>query len=234
MFEGKYSKALTILLIVLIVAIVIIVVAFGIKSFKSSKNDKDARQFAQEVVKPAVKKDKEEEEKPDEEEFEKPEEKEEKPEDKEDNSGKQPTRTSNIPKTKFYKSFPTVGNISIPKINLSYPILLDTSAEALELAVGVAFPSSPQFGEEGNVVIIGHNYRNGKLFSNNKKLEIGDEIKITTIDGKTITYKVYEIFETSPTDTAHYNRDTKGKAELSLSTCTDDGNNRLVIKAREK
>lgn len=233
MFEGKYSKALTIVLIVIIVAIVIIAVAFGIKSFKNSKNDKDARQFAQEVVKPAVKKDKEEEEDPEEEEIVKPEEKEEKPEEKEENSGT-PTRTSNIPKTKFYKNFPTVGNISIPKINLSYPILLDTSAEALELAVGVAFPSSPQFGEEGNVVIIGHNYRNGKLFSNNKKLEIGDEIKITTIEGKTITYKVYEIFETTPNDTAHYNRDTNGKAELSLSTCTDDGNNRLVIKAREK
>ncbi len=233
MFEGKYSKALTIILIVIIVAIVIIAVAFGIKSYKSSKNDKDARQFAQEVVKPAVKKDKEEEEEPDDNEVKVPEEPEEKPEEKEDNSGT-PKRTSNIPKTKFYKSFPTVGNISIPKINLSYPILLDTSAEALELAVGVAFPSSPQFGEAGNVVIIGHNYRNGKLFSNNKKLEIGDEIKITTLEGKTITYKVYEIFETSPNDTAHYNRETNGKAELSLSTCTDDGNNRLVIKAREK
>ena len=33
--------------------------------------------------------------------------------------------------------------------------------------------------QAGNTVIIGHNYRNGLFFSNNKKLNNGDKIYIT-------------------------------------------------------
>jgi LPXTG-site transpeptidase (sortase) family protein len=70
------------------------------------------------------------------------------------------------------------------------------------------------------------------LFSNNKKLVVGDVIKIKGLDEKMLTYTIYEIFETTPTDTAYMSRKTEGRIEVSLSTCTDDGNNRLVILAR--
>lgn len=231
MFKSKYSTILTVLLAVLIIAIIIIVIVLGIKTYKNYQNEKDARTFE-----PFDSYEEDEDNEDDDKN---------KDDDKPssmgdigggDNNNETPEQTekptSNLPKVKFYKGYTSVGNINIPKTKASYPILLDTSPKALEIAVGVTYPSSPEINQPGNTVIIGHNYRNGKFFSNNKKLEVGDIIQIRGVDGKTLNYTIYEIFETTPTDTAYMTRNTEGKIEVSLSTCTDDGNNRLVILAR--
>lgn len=125
-----------------------------------------------------------------------------------------------------------IGTIKIEKTKVDYPILLDVSPSALETAVGVMYPSNPKLNQPGNTVIIGHNYRNGKFFSNNKKLVLGDKIQITDLNGKTLTYTIYEIFQTIETDTEYISRPRGDKIEISLSTCTDDGKDRLVILAR--
>ena len=70
------------------------------------------------------------------------------------------------------------------------------------------------------------------FFSNNKKLKNGDKIYITDNSGKKLTYTIYDKFETSDTDTSFYQRDTEGKAEITLSTCTDDSKARLIILAK--
>lgn len=232
MFKSKYSTLLTVLLVILIVAILGIVIVLGMKTYKNYKNEQNAKRFEKEVVANAddaekdSDKDKEKEsgddqvgtiQGPDDTET-------------EDNKGNKPT--SNLPKVSYYSGYPTIGTINIPKTKVSYPILLDTSPKALEIGISVTYPSSPEINQPGNIVLIGHNYRNGKLFSNNKKLESGDIIRITGLDGKTLSYTIYEIFETTPTDTKYMSRNTEGKTEISLSTCTDDGNNRLVILAR--
>lgn len=85
----------------------------------------------------------------------------------------------------------------------------------------------------GNTVIQGHNYRNGMFFSNLKKLSNGDKIYITDTSGMKVTYEVYNIFETTETDTSFYKRDTKGLREITLSTCTDDGKLRTIVLAKE-
>lgn len=128
--------------------------------------------------------------------------------------------------------FVVSGYIEIPKTGIKYAIIESSSVKALETAVAVAYPSNPKLNTKGNVVIQGHNYRNGKFFSNNKKLEIGDKIKITDISNKTLTYTIYEIFLTTPEDSAFFTRDTGDNIEISLSTCTDDGNQRLIILAK--
>ena len=61
----------------------------------------------------------------------------------------------------------------------------------------------------------------------------GDVIYITDLDKNRVAYTIYNIFETSDTDTKFYNRDTDGKREITLSTCTDDSSARLIIEARE-
>jgi len=94
------------------------------------------------------------------------------------------------------------------------------------------YPSNPSLNEPGNVVIIGHNYRNGQFFSNNKKLVIGDKIKITDLKGRTLTYTIYEISTLPETDTEYITRERGDNIEISISTCTDDGKARLVILAR--
>ena len=87
--------------------------------------------------------------------------------------------------------------------------------------------------EVGNTVLQGHNYRNGMFFSNLKKLSNGDKIYITDQSGRKVTYEVYNIFETGPSDTSFYNRDTAGLSEITLSTCTNDGNRRIIVLAKE-
>ncbi len=105
----------------------------------------------------------------------------------------------------------------------------------MDTAVSALYPESAELNTSGNVVIVGHNYRNGTFFSNNKKLKNGDKIYITDLYGKRITYVIYNIFEANQNDTSFYNRDTNGAKEITLSTCTDASNDmRLIIEAKEQ
>ena len=125
-----------------------------------------------------------------------------------------------------------LGYITIPKTSVKEPILDTVTPESLNTAVAVLYPSNPQLNQPGNVVIVGHNYRNGQFFSNNKKLSTGDKIKIKDNSGTELTYTIYEVFETTEQDTSFYNRDTNGAIEVTLSTCTDDAKARTIILAR--
>ena len=130
-----------------------------------------------------------------------------------------------------YKGFGMLGTMEIPATNFSYPIL-DSPPTKKKIETSVAFQWGAGINQVGNSVIIGHNYRNGLFFSNNKKLQLGDKIYITDNSGTTLTYTIYDKFETSDSDTSFYQRDTAGKPEVTLSTCTDDSSARLIILAR--
>ena len=131
---------------------------------------------------------------------------------------------------KTYKGFGVLGTMKIPAIDFSYPILDKVTKKSIETSV--AFLCGAGVNEPGNTVIIGHNYRNGAFFSNNKRLNIGDKIYIRDLSGRELTYNIYDKFETSQNDTSFYQRDTGGVPEVSLSTCTDDSSARLIILAR--
>ena len=149
------------------------------------------------------------------------------------NSGSSSSSTS--AKKPTYKGFNVVGTIEIPKTKLSYPILEKVTKKSLENSVAMIYPfEDPEVNIVGNIVIVGHNYRNGTFFSNNKKISNGDSIYITGLDKKRVEYIVYNIFETTPEDASFYNRETNGKREITLSTCTDDATKRLIIQAKEK
>lgn len=130
-----------------------------------------------------------------------------------------------------YKGFTMVGTIEIPKINLKYPVLDRASKASMEKSVGISF--GPGLNKVGNTVIMGHNYRNGTFFSDLYKLANNDEIYITDESGTRIKYLVYNIYETGAEDFDYASRDTAGKREISLSTCTDDVNGRIIIWAKE-
>ena len=100
------------------------------------------------------------------------------------------------------------------------------------MEVAVAFLWGVGINEPGNSVIVGHNYRNGLFFSNNKKLKKGDKIYITDTKGKRLTYTVYNNFEAADNDTSFYQRDTGGKPEITLSTCTENDKIRTIILAK--
>ncbi len=130
-----------------------------------------------------------------------------------------------------YNGYEVWGTISIPKINIKYPILEKSTPSSIKIAV--AYLSGVGINKVGNTVIQGHNYRNGLFFSNLKKLTNGDKIEITDTDGLKVTYEVYNVFETDSTDTSFYGRDTNGLREVTLSTCTDDGKKVTIVLAKE-
>lgn len=140
--------------------------------------------------------------------------------------------TSGAKKKTYYNGFVMIGYITIPKTNVKEPILDVVTPESLNTAVAVLYPSNPELNKPGNVVIVGHNYRNGKFFSNNKNLSTGDKIKIKDVTGNELVYTIYQKFETTEQDTSFYNRDTNGACEITLSTCTDDAKARIIILAR--
>lgn len=141
------------------------------------------------------------------------------------------TTTNNKQK---YKGFTVAGTIEIPTINLKYFVLESSSKAAIEVAVGIYEEDITELNLVGNTTIVGHNYRNGTFFSNNKKLVEGDKIYITDSTGKKVTYVIYKTYTTTPEDSSHLYRDTQGKREITLSTCTDDTQSRLIILAKEQ
>lgn len=143
---------------------------------------------------------------------------------------KQPEEISETILTE-YKSFPTVGRLEIPKTGLDIPILNQVTVEGMKNAPCLLY-STGKLNENGNNLIVGHNFRNGTIFSNNKSLKLGDKIYVTTLDGNRVEYTIYDKFITTAEDVSYIKRDTNNKPEITLSCCTDDDEERIIILAR--
>lgn len=130
-----------------------------------------------------------------------------------------------------YKGYQTVGKIEIPNTGVNTPILSSVTVEGMENAPCLLYQTG-ELNKSGNNLIVGHNYRNGTIFSDNENLEIGDKIYITTLDGKKVGYTIYEKFITTPEDISYIKRYTGNNTEITLSCCTDDDVNRIIILAK--
>ena len=134
-------------------------------------------------------------------------------------------------KGQTYKGFNVIGKIEIPKIKLEYVVLEEATIPAMEASIGKLYGQG--INQTGNTVLAGHNYKNGTFFSNNSKLSNGDKIYLTDMQGKKVTYEIYKKYITTPEDFDYAVRDTNGKREVSLTTCTNDTKGRLIIWAKE-
>lgn len=143
------------------------------------------------------------------------------------------SNNSSLPQsTTTYKGFTVVGTIQIPKIDLKYPILEKLTPTSLKTSVVLMY-TAQGLNNVGNSVIIGHNYRNGTMFSNVDKLTNGDYIYIIDTTGRKIKYQIYNIYRASGSESDYIARNTNGKREISLSTCTDDSKARTIVLAKE-
>lgn len=125
-----------------------------------------------------------------------------------------------------------IGSISIPKIGIDYPIIYTSNSEYLKISPCKFYGSNPN--EYGNLCIAGHNYNNSMFFSNIKKLDINDSIFITDSYNRTLEYVVNSKKEVSENDTSILYPENSFIREITLITCTNKNNNRIVIKAIEK
>lgn len=223
MMDSKYSKFLTVLLIIVILAIVGLLGFLGYDYYQKYFIDSDAKKFIEEYDS-TVSENTDENNTITTEELSNVE----NPLDKIEQTEEATGNGSN--KKITYKGFEVSGKIEIPKTNVEYPILSQVSKKSIETAVAIQYGPGPN--QPGNTVIVGHNYRNGLFFSNNKKLSNGDIIYITDNSGKKLKYTIYNKYETTPEDTDYMIRDTNGAKEISLSTCTDDSKARLILWAK--
>ncbi len=220
MFESKYSKVLTVILVIVIIAIIGLLGFLGYQYYQNYVLTNDAAKEVDNFNGDVGANDENSTDK-----------------NQSDANGTNPfdqiqsgETSTNGSTRKTYKGFGMLGTMEIPATNFKYPVLEKVTKKSIETAV--AFQWGAGLNQPGNSVIIGHNYRNGLFFSNNKKLQNGDKIYITDNSGTKLTYTIYNKFQTSDTDTSFYQRDTNGKAEVTLSTCTDDSKARLIILAR--
>ena len=140
-------------------------------------------------------------------------------------------REFNTYTTKKGKKYKTEAVVSIPTIGISYPVLSETSDKLLEISVNKYW--GPEPNEVGNYCIVGHNYKNGKMFGRLSELVNGDVVELEDSTGKVVKYKVYNKYVVQPTDTRCTSQLTNGKTELTLITCTNYGKERLVVKCRK-
>lgn len=138
-------------------------------------------------------------------------------------------------KTSSGKRYTSIGLVNIPSLNIKYQILSTTSAELLKISVNKYWGPNPN--EEGNLCILGHNYKDSKFFGNLPKIKKGAKVLITDLNGKTLTYKVYETDIIEEDNVSCTSQKTNGNIEVTLITCYYEpghkkATKRFIAKAR--
>ena len=136
-----------------------------------------------------------------------------------------------------YKGYKVIGIVKIPKINIEYPILeignIDPENAKKPMKVSIIKYWGESVNDYGNLSIAGHNNKDGTMFGKTKKLEIGDIVELTDLNGQTIQYSIYDIFVTDPNDVSILLPKEEVIREVTLITCTNGNKERLILKAKE-
>lgn len=114
-----------------------------------------------------------------------------------------------------------VGYLSIPSLELELPVMSDWDYDRLKLAP-CRYSGAPA---TNNLVIAGHNYV--RHFGPLERLKAGDVVDFTDMEGKTYHYTVTVVDVLAPTAVEEM---TSGAYDLSLFTCTYDGQTRLTVR----
>ena len=130
---------------------------------------------------------------------------------------------------KYFKGYPVIAKLEIPKINLETYVISEYSKEALGVSVTKFYGGNPN--EVGNFCIAGHNYITKNMFHNINQLEEQNKIILTDLNGNRVEYEVYNIETVNPNETQCLSQKTNGKVELTLITCTKDSSKRIIVKA---
>lgn len=130
-----------------------------------------------------------------------------------------------------YKGYKIEGILEIPKINIKYPIIDNTTDDTMKISVTKFW--GPEVNEIGNYTIAGHNNKDGTMFGKTKYLEIGNKILLTNLKNETAEYEIFSIYSIDPDDVSCVESIEENTREVTLITCTNGHKNRLITKARE-
>jgi LPXTG-site transpeptidase (sortase) family protein len=125
-----------------------------------------------------------------------------------------------------------IGILEIPELEEELPIIGKWSYKLLKISI--CRYKGPDPNEEGNLVIIGHNYKSGSHFGRLSQLSVGSEVYLTdSATGTRVRYEVYEIKSIAP-DAFSALKTYRGDCGLTLMTCKDNGTNRLLVRCEQK
>lgn len=133
------------------------------------------------------------------------------------------------------EKYSVIAALNIPSLGINYPILSSTSDALLKISLNKYWGANPN--EVGNMVVLGHNYKDNKFFSKLSNIKNGAIVEITDLKGKTLKYKVYDTGIIDPYDNSCTSQLTNGQTEITLITCYYENGNphatkRFYAKAR--
>lgn len=117
-----------------------------------------------------------------------------------------------------------IGVVSIPKLNVTLPVMSELSNAKLKIAPcrykGSAYSD--------DMILAAHNYR--KHFGSLKMLEEGDKVFFTDTDNNVFTYEVKQV-ETLGSYAVEEMQ--SGEWDLTLFTCTIGGRSRVTVRCNK-
>lgn len=132
----------------------------------------------------------------------------------------------------YLKGQKLLALIEIPAIDMTYAVVEGTERWNIRLSIG-HFKDSAAIGQEGNCAVAGHRGGiNGTFFKYLYKLKDGDEVILTSVDGKVYTYQVCDQFIVEPYEMWVVEDMEEEGAFLTMVTCTDDGTQRRILRAK--
>ena len=129
---------------------------------------------------------------------------------------------------KEYQGYKVEAKLEIPKISLETYILKEFSSNALNVSVTKFWGADAN--SVGNLCVAGHNFRNTNMFHDLKKLNIGDKLYITNNTMGKIEYQIDIVL---PKNVDCLDQETNGTKQVTLITCTNDSEKRIIVKAKE-
>ena len=121
-----------------------------------------------------------------------------------------------------------LGTLEIPKLGVTQPLLEGITLNTLDRGPG-HWPGTAMPGKPGNAVIAGHRTSHAKVFRNIDQLVPGDEVVLTTADGRFV-YIVFETVIVAPD--ALYIIDQTPDSTATLFACHPPGSTRQRIVVR--
>lgn len=136
-------------------------------------------------------------------------------------------------KTSDGRDYTTESILNIPSLGINYPVLKHTeypytTDELLKISLTKFWGGQPN--EIGNYVIVGHNYKNKKMFGKLAEIKIGDRIELTDLKGRKITYEVYDKYKVAPEDTACTSQKTRWTKRSNINNMYKLWNTKISSK----
>ena len=120
----------------------------------------------------------------------------------------------------------SIAVLQIPSQGIKGVVKEGTDNQTLKNYIGM-FKGAAMPGQVGNFSVAAHNNIHTELFRNLNKVNIGDEVKVTTRTN-TYTYKITSKQTVSPTSIEVINN--SNKKEITLITCNYNASARIVLK----